>query len=201
MGNTATNVSVGKPATSGAIYRAPLNSTLPTSPDDSLAAAYKCLGYVSADGVTNSQTRDTTEITAWGGDVVLNSQTKKIDTFKAKLIESLNLDVLKAAFGDNNVSGTDLTSGITIKANSKELDHAVWIIDRIYNDGTKSRTVIPDGQPTTMDDIVYKDDEAVGFDLTITAYGTTAYTGDTHREYLKKASQSGESGESGTSGE
>ena len=195
MGNTASNVSVGKPAVAGAVFRAPLGTTLPTSPEASLNAAFKCLGYISSDGVTNSQTRDTTDVAAWGGDVVLNPQTKKTDSFKMKLIESLNLEVIKATYGDANVSGTSLTDGITISANSKELDHAAWVIDRIYNDGTKSRTVIPDGQPVTVEDIVYKDDEAVAFGLEIKANPYATWSGDTHKEYLKKTT-SGGSGQS-----
>ncbi len=186
MGNTATNVSVGKPAVTGGIYRAPLGSTLPTDPATALDAAFNCVGYISSDGVTNSQSRESGEVVAWGGDVVLTPQTKKTDTFKWKMIEVENLEALKAAYGNDNVEGTSLTDGITIKANSKELDHAAWVIDRILNDGTKSRTVIPDGQPTTIEDIVYKDDDAIGFDVTITANPYSAFDGDTHREYLKK---------------
>ena len=198
MGNTASNVSVGKPAVAGAVFRAPLGTTLPTTPEGALNAAFKCLGYISSDGVTNSQTRDTSEVVAWGGDVVLNPQTKKTDSFKMKLIESLNLEAIKATYGDANVSGSSLASGITISANSKELDHAAWVIDRIYNDGTKSRTVIPDGQPVTVEDIVYKDDEAVAFGLEIKANPYATWSGDTHKEYLKKTS-SGGSGGSGQS--
>lgn len=197
MGNTASNVSVGKPEIGGAVFRAPLGTTLPTSPGTTLSAAFKCLGYISSDGVTNSQSRETSETTAWGGDVVLTPQTKKTDTYKMTLIESLNLEALKVAYGDDNVEGTDLETGITVKANSKELNHAVYVIDRIYNDGTKSRTVIPDGQPTAVDDINYKDNDPVGFPVTITAHPSESFNGDTHREYLKKTA-SGQSGQSGT---
>lgn len=192
MGNTASNVSVGKPAIEGAVFRAPLGTTLPTSPESSLGTAFKCLGYISSDGLTNSQSRETSEVVAWGGDVVLTPQTKKTDTFKATLIESLNVEVLKVVYGDDNVEGT-LESGITVKANSKELNSAVWVIDRIYNDGTLSRTVIPDGQPITVDDVTYKDNDPVGFPVTINAKPFSTYNGDTHREYLKKPSTSSNS--------
>lgn len=198
MGNTANNVSVGKPATAGAIFRAPLGTTLPTDPTTTLdSATFKCLGYISSDGVSNSQSRETSEVVAWGGDVVLTPQTKKTDTFKFTLIEGLNAEVLKTVFGDTNVEGTSLATGITVKANSKELEHAVYIIDRIYNDGTKSRTVIPNAQPTAIDDVSYKDNDPIGFPVTLTANPYDGYSGDTHREYLKKTT----SGTSGTSGQ
>jgi hypothetical protein len=201
--NNANNVSTGKPDVAGAVFRAPLGTTLPTTPGTTLDSAFKPMGYISEEGLTNSQSREGEDIPAWGGDVVDNVQTKKTDTFKMKFIEVLNTEVLKAAYGDENVSGTDLESGITIRSNSKELDHAAWVIDRIYKGGVKSRTVIPDGKPTAIEDIVYRDNQAVGFDMTIKANPVEAFDGDTSREYLKKTSsgESGASGESGTSGQ
>ena len=52
--NTAAHVSTGKPAVNGAIYRAPLGTTLPTSTTATLNSAFKCLGYASEDGVRNN---------------------------------------------------------------------------------------------------------------------------------------------------
>lgn len=198
MGNTKSNVSVGKPALGGAVFRAPLGTTLPSDPTTTLSSSYKCVGYISSDGMTNSQSRETSEVVAWGGDVVATPQTKKTDNFKLTLIEGLNLEALKIVYGDSNVEGSSLESGVTVKANSKELDHAVYVADRIYNDGTKSRTVIPDAQPTAVDDITYKDSDPIGFPVTLTAHPFESFGGDTHREYLKKTS-SGGSGGSGQS--
>ena len=58
MANVATNVTAGKPAVAGAVFRAVLsaNLTIPTSATATLSADYKALGYVSEDGLTNSQT-------------------------------------------------------------------------------------------------------------------------------------------------
>ena len=125
--NSTNNVAVGKPMISGAVFRAPAGTTLPTDATTNLASAYVNMGYVSEDGVVNSKTRETNEIKAWGGDVVANPQTSKKDTFKIKFIESKNIEVLKAAHGDDNVSGT-LAGGVTIKENSAELEKSVWVI-------------------------------------------------------------------------
>lgn len=185
--NEAANVTVGKPNVQGAVYRAPLGTTLPTSTEATLNEAFEPMGYISDAGLTNSQTRETSEIKAWGGDVVLKPQNKKTDTLKMKFIEGLNVEVLKTAYGNSNVTGTTVTTGIEIRSNSKELDHAAWVIDRIYNGNIKSRTVIADGQPTAVEDVVYKDDEVVGFDTTIDAFPSSALDGDTKVEYIKKS--------------
>ena len=47
-------VGVAKPAAGGAVYRAPLGTALPTSTDAELNEAFKSLGYISDDGLTNS---------------------------------------------------------------------------------------------------------------------------------------------------
>ena len=54
MANDATKVSVGKPAVDGAVFSAPIGTALPTSTSAALNAAFANLGYVSEDGVTNS---------------------------------------------------------------------------------------------------------------------------------------------------
>ena len=96
---TATNVTTGKRRVDGGIYFAPAGTTPPTNATTSLAAAFKNLGYISEDGVTNSLSKETADIKEWGGDTVdtvLNGQT---DTFSFKFIESLNVDTLKCIYG------------------------------------------------------------------------------------------------------
>lgn len=187
MANTVSNVSVGKPKVAGAIYMAPKGSTLPTDSSTSLDAAFKALGYVSEDGVTNTNSPESDTVKAWGGDTVLTLQTAKEDKFKFTLIEALNADVLKAVYGSTNVSGA-LSTGLTVHANSKQVPACVWVIDMILTNGAAKRIVIPEGQIAEVGDIVYKDDEAIGYEITINALPSTLISGDTHVEYIKAAS-------------
>lgn len=183
MTTNAKNVSVGKPKVGGSVFRAPAGTELPTSATGALAEGFEDMGYISEDGITNTNTRESEEIKAWGGDTVLSSQTSKTDTFGMKFIETKNLSVLEAIYGEDNVSGT-IDTGVTVRANSGELDYGVWVIDMILTEGDLKRIVIPNGKVTEVAEITYADGEAVGFDTTITAF--PGEDGDTHKEYIQK---------------
>ncbi len=178
----ASNVTTGKPKKGGAVFRAPLGTTLPNDATTELDEAFICLGYCGEDGLTNANSPESDSIKAWGGDTVLTYQSAKEDTFSFVLIEALNPDVLKAVYGDENVDGT-LDTGITVKANSNEQQAAAWVIEQVMRDGAHKRIVIPSAAVTEVGDITYSDEEAVGYETTITA--TPDKDGNTHYEYIK----------------
>lgn len=184
MANTATNVAAGKPSVSGAISVGATSLAAPTDATSALAAGFASLGYCSEDGLTNANERSSTDIKAWGGDIVLSVQDEKTDTFSFTLIESLNMDALKAYFGDANVTGS-LADGITVKSNSTELSEKIWVIDMILR-GAVKRIVIPCGKVTATEEITYSDSDVVGLGMTITAYPDSS--NNTHYEYIKAIS-------------
>jgi hypothetical protein len=141
------------------------------------------LGYASEDGVTNTNSPDTEVLRAWGGDAVLTVQNSKDDTFQLKLIEALNEDVLKAVYGSTNVSST--TEGFKVEATAEEAEANSWVIDMVMRDNTAKRIVIPNAKVTEVGDIVYADNEAVGYELTLTCMPDE--DGVNHYEYFKEA--------------
>ena len=183
---TASYVSAGKPKVTGAVFRAPLGTSLPTDASTTLGGSFVELGYVSEDGVTNNNTPDTDKVKAWGGQTVLIVQNEKTDEWTLTLIESLNENVLKTVYGDSKVTVNG--SSITVQATADQLAEAVYVIDMALKGGAMKRIVIPDGAISEVGEIVYKDDEPIGYEITINALPDGS--GVNHYEYVKLGTSS-----------
>ena len=180
--NNSLNVNAGKPKIGGAVFRAPVGTTLPTSVSATLASAFENLGFISEDGVTNSNSPSNTAVKEWGGATVLDIQNDKPDTFKMAFLESTNLEVLKMIYGDGNVTG-DLTTGVKVEVNAEELPTQSIVIDMVLQNEGAKRIVIPIGKVTSLSDITYAGKDAVKYEVTISAYPDS--DGNTHIEYIK----------------
>lgn len=182
MPNTA-NVSTGKPKVAGAVYRAPKGTTLPTDATTALATAFVDMGYISEDGVTNSNSPDTDKIKAWGGQTVLVVVNEKSDSFKLTFLESLNANVLETVYGASNVTEDTQNGTINVVANASTLDEYVYAIDMALKGGAMKRVVIPAGSLSEVGDIVYRDNEAIGYEVTLECLPDAS--GNNHYEYIK----------------
>ena len=185
---TAGLVTTAKPQKGGAVSSATLGTAIPADAAATLNAAFVKLGYVSEDGLTNGNEKDVEDIKDWGGDTVLSVGTGRKETFQMTFIQSLDPDVLKEVYGQENVKIASGNKLVTVDHNAKDMPHRVFVIEMIMAGGYVKRIVIPDGQVTEVGDVVYKAGEAVGYETTITAYPSAAIDGSTAREYIASVS-------------
>lgn len=181
MANISTNVSTGKPKISGGVWVAPSGTALPTDATTELSG-FTCLGYVSEDGVENSNDMDVAEIKAWGGITVLRSLNGFADNFSLSLIESKNVDVLKNVYGDSNVS-VDADNNVTVNVVAENPQEKVWVFEIALRGGKKKRIVIPVGAVTAREAITYNDSDAIAYGITVSAYPDS--NGKTHTEHIE----------------
>ena len=156
------NVLVGKPdtAVSGGVSSAPIGTAIPTDATTALDPAFANYGFISEDGLTEANEKDSDKIKAWGGWIVKNLQTDSSASFSFSFIESANADVLKAICGEDNVTVTpaDTTHGqqITAKFDLAQLPPRVWNFD-VKDGDNKVRVSVPNGQITELGDVTYGD--------------------------------------------
>lgn len=178
-------VTWSKPKVGGAVYRAPLGTTLPTDAVTALDAAFTSMGYISEDGLTHSATPETEKVKAWGGDTVLVLQTDKTVTYTATFIEELNTEVQKTVHGNDNVSG-DLDTGLTVTTTSAPLEEASYVIEEILKGNIKKRTVIPSATVSEVGEVTDADNAAIGYAITLEVVCNSDGEFD-HKYYQKEA--------------
>ena len=176
MTNTA-NIVAGKPLATGGVSIGPLGATAPTDATTPLAPVFKSAGYIGEDGLTESADRSTDKVKAWGGDVVKVLQTDFSTTYSFTFLETLNSDVLKAVYGDQNVTTTAATSTKgtlhAVKVNADVLPHKAFVFE-VKDGEARIRIHVPDGQITETGEITYNDGEVIGYEVTVEAYRDSA---------------------------
>jgi hypothetical protein len=166
MASDASNVRVG---VTGAVYTGDSGTTLPTDATTELDAGLADVGYISEDGVVESHDTDSNDIRAWqNGDVVRKVQTSHDVTFGFTMLETTETTL--AAFYGNYTPGEGAeATDATVEITGGQLPRGVWVLSVLDGDHIL-RIVIPDGQITDRGDITYANGEAVGREVTITAY-------------------------------
>ena len=178
--NDASNVSFGKPKATGAVYVAPVGTTVPTNATSNLDAAFKGLGYVSEDGLVNGTETDTESVIAWGGQKVLEGQTTFSETFMVNLIET-NPNALRVFYGDANVVVDG--DNITVKQTGAPLPNLVVVFELVLSGGRIKRIVVPNAQVVDRSgEITYVDGEPISYPALFQAYPDS--DSNTHIEYI-----------------
>lgn len=179
------NVYAAAPLITGSLRVAPLDTPAPTDATSDLDAAYVDLGYIGANGFTESLERRTDRKRAFGGRVVKVTQSEFNASLKLVLLETLRAEALKAVYGAANVTVTEATSEhgaqIEVHKNGIKLPHLSWVMDTADEELSASyRSYIPDGQVTTVDDVKIVHTDTIEYGITIECFedasGNNIYT-------------------------
>jgi hypothetical protein len=156
-------------AVSGAVYVAPVSNYNITATDSVLNIEFVDLGYISADGIVENLDRTTQQIRAWqNGSLVREVTSEGTYSVELTFIET-NEAVLELYYGTTNSGGAfdvDPTSTGGRKA---------FVIDVVDGD-TVERTYIPSGEITAVGQRTLASGEAIGYQVTITAYADAGST-------------------------
>lgn len=179
LGNTK-NVLAGIPDVAGGLWVKDLiedPSQYPKAGADLKADGWTHVGFISEDGVTEANERDTEKVKAWGGDTVRVLQNDHTQTFAFSFFELGNPEVLKLIYGDENVTVTD--GKVEVKQNSKVLPHKSFMIQVLDGD-TKIDKFIPDGQIIETGELQMTHSAVMSVEVTVEAFvdkqGNKVYT-------------------------
>lgn len=152
-------------AVTGAVYVGPTSATGPTSSSSALTG-FTDLGYVSSDGITETIDKTTNQIRAWqNGSLVREVVSEGTYSVTLTFIET-KLEVLELYFG-STITGGELDGDPTKSGGRKS-----FVMD-IVDGSIVERTYIPAGEVTAVGERTLASGEAVGYNVTITAYADT----------------------------
>src|SRR5699024_1724727 len=107
------------------------------------------------------------KIKAWGGDTVRVVQSDHTVTYTFTFLESKNASVLKAVYGENNV--TESGGLVQVNVNADVLEHRTWVFE-MKDDDHRILVVVRDGQITTRREINYTHDGEIQYKVTNEAF-------------------------------
>lgn len=178
---TSENITYAKGKVGGMAFRAPLGTSLPSDATTDLGSAWENVGHISDEGLAHGTSWTTNETKSWDGTIVKVSRSDKKEEFKFTMIEALRTVVIKTVRGDGNVSGS-LATGLEITGNSSELEGHSWVFEEILDGGALKRTVVPNGEVTSIDEVAENGKNAVAYRVTLAAMPDS--DGNTFKEYI-----------------
>lgn len=163
------NVRIGY---AGMVLSAPVGTAAPADIAAAWPTGWNDLGLISTDGLTEAKDQTLTTINAWGYDGPVRSQvSNRVTTFRARFLET-NARTLSLYHG---IPLADMTSGGTGATQSLNFtegqtpDPLITALGIHIIDGTQVfRFIVPRAQLTDRSEVVYKGDEAVSYECTVT---------------------------------
>ena len=129
--------------------------------------AYKLLGYLSEDGLTNTTDTDTTEIKDANGTTVMKIITSYAESYQFALLEVLRAESAKLRYNSDAVTGTD--KSMTIKHQMPSDEDFVLVFEIAMSGDVKDRLVIGNATRAEFGDRQVHAGDPQVYDITVSA--------------------------------
>lgn len=160
----------------GAIFSAPLGTTVPTNATATLDAAFVDSGYVSEDGLSFTPEISTTDINEWNGSLVRRIKETFNGTLSWAHLETSEQS-LKNAFGDDAVTAAAATQNHGNQlavAIAGDLPAAKAWVFKLKDGDNRMLIVVPNGQVTGVEEVSFTSSDAITWGVTLSAYPDSA---------------------------
>ena len=162
--NQTGNVSVGRGAAGAYAWIATYGTALPTDNTTAPGTGFNVLGFISEDGITFSDSSDSTTHNDMGGDAIAtsNGAIEKTAAFTWVELKKTTLDLI---YGAANVTDSE---GV-IEYTDKGPDDTLWsmVFDFVLTGGRKWRLVVPQCRLGELGDMSINYETLIGRETTM----------------------------------
>lgn len=152
------------------VYAGAVGTTAPTDTSTSLNAAFKDLGFITEDGLTETREQETKDHYASGGVLIRTTRSKHKRSFKFACLESNQYVFPLVNPGSSQATNTGTTTRSVVVPEPLE---KAWVLQQA--DGSYIRRIhIARGEVVEVAEIKASDSEMVMFELTVNVYPSAA---------------------------
>jgi len=145
------------------VYVGGTAAAAPTNATAAMGTGWTPLGYISDDGVEEAYDDTTQDIRAWQAGTLV----RRLITESSVTLHFTSIETNKTVLGLFYKSGDPSGGKLDVKVG--QVDHRKFCLDVL--DGTDViRAYISDGEVTDRGNVIYKGDQPVGYEVTVTAY-------------------------------
>lgn len=164
------NAELARVGVTGGVTKAPLGTPIPTDMSP-WVEPWVDMGYISDDGLTESVDADTEEFTPWQSNQPIRIEyTRETWTFQATFWES-KYETIATYYRADRSDFEEREDGLIVmhQPAKPKRTRSAYGFDVIDGDYAR-RIITPSADVTDRDDVVYKSDTVIGYNVTITAY-------------------------------
>lgn len=155
----------------GTVYVAPKGTALPTDVTTNLNAAFKSVGFISEDALTESLSITTEKLRAWQRPVGIRSLTTEVDwTFQFGMLETSPLVLeLYYAGAESDVAGGVATTSISANPSANQKAMVIEIVDG----DVITRYALPVVEVGDREEVSHTNSEGTVWGVTVNVMGSS----------------------------